>query len=83
MESDRVVTFKTTKNGTFEARFIVKVKKSYEDEACDRVIDHDQQAKKKKKDKRKKLEKQQSDPEICLCAPISKTPTSCTNHTVS
>ena len=47
------------------------------------VDNHDQQAKKKKKDKRKKLEKQQSDPEICLGAPISKTPTSCTDHKVS
>ena len=39
IESGRVMTFKTTKNGTFEAQFIVKVKKSYEDEACDRVIE--------------------------------------------
>ena len=39
MESGRVVTFKTTKNGTFEAQFIGKVKKSNEDEACDRVIE--------------------------------------------
>ena len=39
MESGRVVTFKTTKNGTIEAQFIGIVKKSYEDEACDRVIE--------------------------------------------
>ena len=51
------------------------------------TVEHDKnaepEAKKKKKDKRKKLEKQQSDPEICLGAPISKTPTSCIGHTVS
>ena len=34
-----MVKFKTTKIGTFEALFIGKVKKSYEDEACDRVIE--------------------------------------------
>ena len=39
VESGRVVTCKTTKNRTFEAQFIGKVKKSYEDEACDRVIE--------------------------------------------
>ena len=38
LKSGRVVTFKTTKNGTFQALFIGKVKKTYEDEACDRVI---------------------------------------------
>ena len=39
MESGRVLTFKTTKNGTFEAQFIGKVKKSYENAACDRVVE--------------------------------------------
>ena len=39
MESGRVVSFKTTKNSTSEAQFIGKVKKTYEDEACDRVIE--------------------------------------------
>ena len=39
LKSGRVVTFKTTRNGTFQALFIGKVKTTYEDEACDRVIE--------------------------------------------
>ena len=39
MESGRVVTLKTTQNGTLEAQFIGKVRKPYEDEACDRVTE--------------------------------------------
>ena len=39
MESGRVVIFKTTQNGILEAQFTGKEKKTYEDEACDRVTE--------------------------------------------